>query len=228
MLQRLASTLVTNRRRVILGWVAFVALAVIIGGSTVDRLVTIPEGDQGTESAQVEEILEGLGATAPDVVAFYDGIDPTDPGFAQEVQETDARLSTRRGVVQVLHTYNAGPLFTSTDGQATLVGVVLDPSLDEDAYDALVDVVEDDLREVGAARTLIGGDAVLDRESVEQTERDLQQAELLTLPITLILAVVIFGGLVAASQNGLPQARERASRARAEGPAGLAPHLLDL
>ena len=34
-------------------------------------------------------------------------------------------------------------------------------------------------------------DAVLDRESVEQTESDLQQAELLTLPITLVLAVVI-------------------------------------
>ena len=199
MLQRLAFTLVTNRRRVILGWVAFVALAVVVGGSTVDRLVTIPEGDQSTESAQVEAILEDLGATSPDVVALYDGIDPTDPAFAQEVQETDARLSTRRGVVQVLHTYNAGPLFTSTDGEATLVGVVLDASLDEDAYDALVDVVEDDLREVGAARTLIGGDAVLDRESVEQTESDLQQAELLTLPITLVLAVVIFGGLVAAS-----------------------------
>ena len=79
MLERLASTLVTNRRRVMVGWVVFVALAVVIGGSTVDRLVTTPEGDGSTESAEVQAVLETLGATSPDVVAFYDGVDPTDP-----------------------------------------------------------------------------------------------------------------------------------------------------
>ncbi len=199
MLERFATTLVTNRRRIILGWIAFVAIAVLVGGSTVGRLITTPEGDQATESAEVEAALEELGATAPDVVAFYDGIDPTDPAFAQEVQALDGRLATRGGVVQVLHTYNSGPLFVSDDAEATLVGVVLDSSLDEDTYDDLVHVVEGELRTIEADRTLIGGDAVLDRESVEQTEADLRQAELITLPVTLVLAVIIFGGLVAAS-----------------------------
>lgn len=199
MLERLATTLVTRRRRVIVGWFAFVALAVFVGGSTVDRLVTIPEGDTSTESAEVDEILESLGATSPDVVALYDDVVISNPSFTQDVRDVDARLSTTSGVLAVFHTYDDGPPFTSADQRATLVAVILDSSLNDDAFDDLVAAVEADLRTVTAPETLIGGEAVLDRESVEQTEADLRKAELLTLPITLILTVVIFGGLVAAS-----------------------------
>jgi RND superfamily putative drug exporter len=171
----------------------------VVGSTTIDRLVTTPEGDQNTESAEVETTLETLGATTPDVVAFYDGVDINNPAFAQEVQRTDDRLTNLDGVVGVQHTYDDGPLYTSVDQQGTLVAFVLDRSLDEAAFDDLVDTVEAQLRGIEAGDTLIGGAAILDRESVEQTEADLQQAELLTLPITLVLAVVIFGGLVAAT-----------------------------
>lgn len=199
MFDRLAPVLTSRRRRIVFAWLAFVAIAVTVGSTATDRLVTTPEGDQSTESAQVDTALEALGATTPDVVALYDGIDLDDPTFAQEVRQTDARLSELGGVVGVLHTYDDGPLYSSVDQQATLVAVVLDADLDEDTFDHLVEDVESQLRAIPAGDTLIGGAAVLDRESVEQTEADLQQAELLTLPITLVLAVFIFGGLVAAS-----------------------------
>ena len=44
----------------------------------------------------------------------------------------------------------------------------------------------------------IGGDPLLNREINEQVQADTEQAEVVSLPITLIVMVVIFGGLLAA------------------------------
>lgn len=198
MLTRLGPLLVRRRRTVLILWAAFLAIALTLGAGATERLTTVPEGDLSTESAQVEARLTALGATAPDVVALYDQIDPADPGFTQQIQRIDARLSDTPGVLAVSTTYDTGPLLISEDGRATLVAVVLDDLLEGDALDDLVHEVEAELRSVSAPEVLVGGDAILDRESVEQTEADLRKAELLTLPITLVLAVVIFGGLVAA------------------------------
>ncbi len=199
MIQTLTDFPVKRPKTALAVWLTALVVAIVFGSGAIERLETVPEGDTNTESQFVEDTLAELGASSPDVVALYDGIDTTNPTFAQEVQALDERLSRTTHVVNVLNTYEAGALFTSTDGQATLVTVVLDRSLPEAEFDELVEFVEAELRTVDAAETLVGGVAVLDRESVEQTERDLQRAELITLPITLIALVIVFGGIVAAS-----------------------------
>jgi RND superfamily putative drug exporter len=50
-----------------------------------------------------------------------------------------------------------------------------------------------------ADHVTVGGTAVLDEETVVQNEKDLRKAELISLPIVLLLAVLIFGGFTAAS-----------------------------
>jgi RND superfamily putative drug exporter len=47
----------------------------------------------------------------------------------------------------------------------------------------------------------VGGNKLLNREANQQVRRDLERAELISLPLTLVVLVVVFGGLVAA---GLP------------------------
>ena len=189
-----------NRPRTALAvWLAALAVAIVFGSGVVDDLETVPTGDTNTESQFVEDTLAELGASSADVVALYDGIDITNPTFAQEVRSLDERLSLTPHVANVFHAFDEGPLFVSLDEQATIVAVVLDRSLPEAELDELVEVVEADLRSIDASRILVGGAAVLDRESVEQTERDLQRAELITLPITLIALIIVFGGIVAAS-----------------------------
>lgn len=180
-------------------WASALVVAVVFGSGAVDRLETVPVGDTNTESQLVEDTLAELGASSADVVALYDGIDTTNPKFAQEVRQLDERLSLTPHVANVFHTFDEGPLFTSTDGKATVVTVVLDRALQETEFDEVVELVEGELRSVDAPKILVGGVAVLDRESVEQTERDLQRAELITLPITLIALVIVFGGIVAAT-----------------------------
>ncbi len=179
-------------------WLVALVVFVAAGSGAVNRLETVAEGDTNTESHAVESTLAELGASSADVVALYDGIDSTNPTLAQEVRSLDERLSRNAHVTNVFHAFDEGPLFTSIDGQATIVSVVLDRSLSESEFDELVETVESELRSIDAPDTLVGGVAVLDRESVEQTERDLQKAELISLPITLVAAIVVFGGIIAA------------------------------
>ena len=180
-------------------WLGALVIAVVLGSGAVDRLETIPTGDTDTESQFVEDTLASLGASSADVVGLYDGISLTEASFEQQIRSLDEQLLGRQGVVNVLHTFDEGPLFTSLDGQATIVSVILDRSLSETEMDELVEEVEADLRSISAPETLIGGIAILDRESVEQTERDLQRAELITLPLTLVALVIVFGGIIAAT-----------------------------
>ncbi len=199
MFTTLASLLVAHRRLTLLAWGLFVAVAITLGSTAVDRLVTDAEGDAGVESALADERLEAIGHAAPDVVAFIDGIDPNDPETRMEIRSHVDRLTALPHVVEVVDPSTAGPLLVSTDGRAILVAVAVDPTLGDDEYSDTVHAVEAELRTVAAERVLIGGQALLDEESVEQTEADLQKAELLSLPVVLVLAVVIFGGLLAAT-----------------------------
>ena len=58
-----------------------------------------------------------------------------------------------------------------------------------------------ELRTVDAPRVLVSGDSLLDDEMDAQAGHDLARAELLSMPVVLVLLLVIFGGIIAA---GLP------------------------
>jgi RND superfamily putative drug exporter len=200
-LGRLAPHLVRHRRRVFAAWALVLVLSIAIGGSVTERLRTDAEGKQGTEAGQVLDRLDAMGAGSPDVAGLVDGLDATDPAAAASLDTATADIGALPGVVAV-DSGATNPLLVSTDGGAVLVAVVLDPGLDDGAEDDAVDAVTARLRAIedeGEASVLVGGEAVLAEENVHQSERDLRKAELISLPIVLVLAIVIFGGLVAAS-----------------------------
>ena len=199
MFNRLAPSVVRHRRAVIGAWMLFLVLAVLVGSGTTDRLITTSEGDPGSESAHAEEILERAGQASPDVVALVDGAPVDDPAVTASVTAGAADLSALRGVRAIATTYTDGPLYAANDGSASLVAVSLDQSLPDAEYDHLIEVIEARLQQIDAPEVIVGGQAILAEETVSQTEEDLQRAELLTLPLTLALAIFVFGGLLAAS-----------------------------
>lgn len=198
MFQRLAPFLIRNRRRVVGAWVVVLVVSALIGGTVTERLRTDAEGKKGTEAGQVLDRLDELGAGSPDVVGLVDGIAVADPDGQALFAAVAADLATVPGVVAV-DSAATNPLLVSNDGRAGLIAVVLDAGLTETEEDRAVDAVEARLREIDAPEVLVGGDALLREESVHQSEKDLQKAELISLPIVLLLAVAIFGGLLAAS-----------------------------
>lgn len=199
MLIRLAPALVRHRRAVIGAWLVFLVLAVFVGSGTTERLITTSEGDPGSESARADAILEQDGLASPDVIALVDGVPVDDPGVTVAVNRTADSVRRLPGVRTVATTYTDGPLYAAIDGNASLVAVSLDPALSDADYDEVVDLVASELAAIDAPDVVVGGQAILAEETVAQTEEDLQRAELLTLPLTLALAVVVFGGLLAAS-----------------------------
>ncbi len=70
---------------------------------------------------------------------------------------------------------------------------------DEDSKLRDLDAIEGYLRAGEPVHTDIGGAVPFLKEANEQTARDIVLAETISLPVLLVLLVVIFGGLVAAS-----------------------------
>ncbi|MEO5837264.1 MAG: MMPL family transporter [Acidimicrobiales bacterium] len=198
MLGRIAPILVRRRKTVIGLWVLFFVASIAFGRGVVDKLETDAEGKHGTEAGRVLDELEALRQNPPDVVALLDGRAPADPATATMLGELTTELQAIPGVTSVVSALDT-PLFVSNDGQASLVGVRLDPTLADGAHDDAVDAVSDALRAAPADRVIVGGTAILDEETVVQNEKDLRKAELISLPIVLLLAILIFGGFTAAS-----------------------------
>ena len=198
MLGRIAPILVRRRKTVIGLWILFFVASITFGSGVVDKLETDAEGKHGTEAGRVLDELEALGQNQPDVVGLLDGRAPADPATATMLGELANELRAIPGVTSVVSGLDTR-LFVSNDGQASLVGVRLDPTLTDSAHDDAVDAVTDALRAAPADHVTVGGTAVLDEETVVQNEKDLRKAELISLPIVLLLAVLIFGGFTAAS-----------------------------
>ena len=93
---RAAQWAANHRRAAILGWIAFVAIAFLIGGAVGTK--TIADEDLGNgESRQAEQIIADAGYPEDDyesvLVQGKDGQTTTDPQFRAAISDTERRLS---------------------------------------------------------------------------------------------------------------------------------------
>src|SRR6266481_2826923 len=127
----------------------------------------------------------------------------SDPAFKAALTSALAPIEGDSRISSLITPYNApspriAQAFTSTDGHQALVSIDLKSSgmQARKDYDALRAQVHSD------TLTVTGTGFVAINEAFNKTlEADLQRAETVTLPVTLILLVIIFASLVAA---GLP------------------------
>ncbi len=127
----------------------------------------------------------------------------TDPEFRDAVTAAIAPIKDDPRIINLVSPYNApnagvAQALTSTDGHQALVSIDLRSSGTQahTDYDSLRAKVQSDVL------TVKGTGFVAINEAFNKTlEADLQRAETVTLPVTLLLLVLIFASLVAA---GLP------------------------
>jgi RND superfamily putative drug exporter len=190
--------------RAILGWLAFVIVATVIGGSIGQK--TLAEEDTANgESARAEQAYAA--ADFPEeageqvLVQARGDLRQGDPAFTAAITDVVARLERTPSVEDVtspLAKGNEGQL--SRDGRSALVTFVI--AGDDEAAEARVDGT---LAATAAAqrahpelRIEQFGDASAGKALSESFDEDFQRAEFLSLPITLIILVVAFGALLAA------------------------------
>jgi len=195
----------TFRRRwvVLVGTVVFMTAALVTGLSVFDKLGSGGFEDPNAESTQATEILaDRFEAGSPNLVLLVTAPDGDVDGSSavQAGTELTDALIDEPGVEQVTSYWGAledgggSPELRSTDGDTGLVLVRLSGTENE------ADVVSTRLQEAyeGSAGDLevqIGGPGVGLGETIGE---DLARAEAIAIPITLLLLLLVFGGVIAA------------------------------
>ncbi|WP_327676262.1 MMPL family transporter [Kitasatospora sp. NBC_00458] len=189
-----------RQRRWVLGfWAVVLVIGVLIGGRVFEGSVA------GASSAASEADRGGAVVTAADpargtVTAVVDGKPVDDPAVRDAVTRATAEIAALPGVSSAVDAYGSGPgaaALRSADGTASLVSVRMADSSTAAQTTAVTQRLAD-IRADGAAVT-VGGDLVLQDEVKKQTEKDTRFGEIVTLPVTLVVMVLVFGGLAAAS-----------------------------
>ena len=167
----------------------FLVLGATWGTGVFDVLAGSGFDDPGSESSRAAvRIEQELGRQNADVVVLYTTETSTvdDPAVRSELAATVARLRASPYVEYVGYTLDG---LVSADRHTALVTLRLNGD---------IDLVRPLLPAEGL-RTQVGGVVPFVRDAQHQIERDIVRAELLSLPILLVLLVFIFRGLVAAT-----------------------------
>jgi uncharacterized membrane protein YdfJ with MMPL/SSD domain len=193
-----------HRKTAVFGWLAFVAIAFVIGGSVGQK--TIAEEDYGNGSSKKADqaiAAADFKETADEQVLVQgkDSVKIGDPAFTAAVEDTVRRIEAAPNTEKVespLAKGNEGQL--SQDGRSALITFEIpgDDDLAEDRVDATLAATA--AAQKANPEVYVGqfGDASADKAISKAFEDDFKKAEGLSLPITLLILVVAFGALVAA------------------------------
>ena len=211
MLTHLAALVIRFRWWVIGGWTAVFLVSIPFAPQVTSQLKH-GFGDLDTESrAALRLMTEEFRFTESSVTLVFssDTLDVDDPAYIEQMERAVAPLRQRPEVARIVSFYTLAPYgdtgapgdtFVSEDRRTTYAFVELDVSLDE-AVD-LAQPIRDSLGDTDLDVWVTGGIALFADLSI-YSERDLQRAELITIPLLAILLLIVFGSAVAA---GLPVA----------------------
>ena len=189
-----------HRRVAIVGWLAFVVLAVLIGGSVGQRTLTNSEAIPG-EAGRAAAALEKAGLDPNTEVVFVQSEDARagDPAFDAAVADATRSLRALPSVAAVSSPVNGGGQLAA-DGHAALIEFVVRG--DDEAAEAKIDQSLDAVAAVQGRHPELGveqfGETSASKALEELFGEDLHKAETTSLPITLVILLLAFGAFVAA------------------------------
>jgi len=192
-------------------WFILVGIAAVFAVGATWGLGVFDEFTDGgyvsSESPSVrdaEVIEEEFGSIGAEVVVLYhsDTLTADDPAFASAVEGAVADIDAIDGVESVASYYGTQlPSFVSEDGHSTYAAISLSGSSDEERANAF-EGIEQELRDAGDTGDLdvtLGGGAAIFADLNEQVQHDLEIAEMISMPLLLLIMILVFGALVAAS-----------------------------
>jgi RND superfamily putative drug exporter len=155
--------------------------------------------DPGAASQRAEQLAaDRLGRDTADVVVLYRSATRTvdDPLYQQAVTSTLTALPA--GVVDRATTYwdSRAARLVSTDRKSTYAVLQLAGDSDQ-RRDGLKRI--DGLLDAPGLDTKVGGDVAINRDINRQVAKDIGRAEGMSMPVVMILLLIIFGSLAAAS-----------------------------
>ncbi|UUP15426.1 MMPL family transporter [Aeromicrobium wangtongii] len=175
--------IVDHPRRALVVLFVFVVAAAAIGGPVAGALSSsggfAPTDADSVRATQRLESATGR-APAPGLAVLVDGADEG------QVEDVSSRLADLDGVAEVT------PGGAARDGSSRLVlGTLAAGAADEDVAREVLDEFADD------EGVTVGGRAVANLQITESVGKDLGRAELLAMPLLVVLSLILFGGRAA-------------------------------
>jgi putative drug exporter of the RND superfamily len=190
---------IARHNRLTLGvWLGLMILSLVVSPQLEGSLKGASMGYAGGEARQTELALEReLGISAdPLTIVFQSDLAILNPKNESGIGELVTQIRSIPGVKSVLSPIDH-PSYRSRD-QSVQYGVI---SLDRTGDSSTsIDGIEAKLQGgFPGLKTLLSGQAIVDREAQRISKLDLAKAELVALPLTLIALLFVFGSPVAAS-----------------------------
>ncbi|MGW0966816.1 MMPL family transporter [Streptomyces sp. NPDC002516] len=177
------------------------ALAVVAGSGVADRLGSGGWEDPTAQSTYATKALEReFPASQPNLLLLLDAgrSSVDDPAVAAEAGRIATRLAAEPGVTGVGSYWRTGsPALKASDGHEALIAARI--TGDETAAARTLDRIAPSYRgKSGPVEVEIGGPIAVRHEMQTTIKEDLTRAEMIALPVTLLLLVMVFGSAVAA------------------------------
>ena len=190
--------------------VAILAVVLAIGSGalasrTADALSAGGWLDTDAESAIVSDRLAAeFGAGRSSVIALFrsaaPGLDAVSPAFQDAVATALAEVQADERVSGVVGYAETGDRrFISTTGDAAYVLIELD--MTDEGSVAIVEELRASIQPPAGMTYQLTGYGPITLDSAEQSEQDLQRAEIVSLPIAAVILILVFASVVAA---GMP------------------------
>src|SRR6266545_4972681 len=178
--------------------VGFVAFAAIWGTGVFGSLAEGGFDQPDSESQHARQRIEKeVGRQDLDLIALYssDDLKVTDADFRESVVDVADRVRRDVGATTVISYYDTpAPSLISKDKHSTYLGIRLVDDPDTDTIRA----VRDDLKAAGLT-TKVGGPRAIFLDVNGQVSEDIARAEMISMPILLVLLVFVFGSVLAAT-----------------------------
>jgi putative drug exporter of the RND superfamily len=200
MLAALAGIAVARRRIIlVVTLVAFLA-AGAYGGGVARELSSGGFEDPSSESARAEALLlEHFGAGVPNVVLLVTATDGTVDDLAAEGLALTEELAAEADLVDVVSYWSLGaPPLRSDDGTRALVLGRIDGT-EDNVSERIESIGPSFTRQTDTFSVGVGGFAETFRQVSHSIESDLLRAELIAVPITMLLLLFVFRSVVAAA-----------------------------
>jgi RND superfamily putative drug exporter len=202
MLNRLALFTVRRRRWVLSLTVIFIVVASVFGTGAFGVLKSEGFNDPSSESVKAETLLdENFGGGEPNIVLVLsaNGQNVDSPSLTSQGQALTKQLTSISGVDQVLSYWSTGnaPTLRSADNESALIVARLDGE-DEFVDQQLALVKEQLTGSQGDFNVVLGGSDAVFADIGSTIESDLLRAELIAIPLTLILLLFVFRSVIAA------------------------------